>query len=385
MNKSKLYWLLQFGGWSGLMFTSFLAMIMLTPTWLALSMNLLFVVFGVLISHLYRRYVKKKDWKNLEIKQLVPRVFLASILQGLVHGVISLLLIIVGFALIAQSNPEILEGMTGLPKIEGVDEETQKLLQEASMKSFTPTKIIVFLISFIISFAVYFISWSSIYFAYQYLQRTREVEIEKWKLSASVKDAELSALKAQINPHFIFNSLNNIRSLVIEDYERARDSITHLSDLLRFSIQFDQYERVSLDKELAVVKDYLNLEAIQLEERLKYDFRIDKSTKEFQVPPMIVQTLVENAIKHSINELPNGGEIIIETKLDVDFLYIYVKNTGQLKVNRIPGHRRGIGINNSKERLRLLYGQKSSLVVENMNEKMVCATVKIPLDQHLKA
>ncbi|WP_422007924.1 sensor histidine kinase [Roseivirga pacifica] len=384
MNKSKLYWLLQFGGWSGLMFTSFLAMIMLTPTWLALSMNLLFVVFGVLISHLYRRYVKKKDWKNLEIKQLVPRVFLASILQGLVHGVISLLLIIVGFALIAQSNPEILEGMTGLPKIEGVDEETQKLLQEASMKSFTPTKIIVFLISFIISFAVYFISWSSIYFAYQYLQRTREVEIEKWKLSASVKDAELSALKAQINPHFIFNSLNNIRSLVIEDYERARDSITHLSDLLRFSIQFDQYERVSLDKELAVVKDYLNLEAIQLEERLKYDFRIDKSTKEFQVPPMIVQTLVENAIKHSINELPNGGEIIIETKLDVDFLYIYVKNTGQLKVNRMPGHRRGIGINNSKERLRLLYGQKSSLVVENMNEKMVCATVKIPLDQHLK-
>ena len=384
MNKSKLYWLLQFGGWSGLMFTSFLAMIMLTPTWLALSMNLLFVVFGVLISHLYRRYVKKKDWKNLEIKQLVPRVFLASILQGLVHGVISLLLIIVGFALIAQSNPEILEGMTGLPKIEGVDEETQKLLQEAGMKSFTPTKIIVFLISFIISFAVYFISWSSIYFAYQYLQRTREVEIEKWKLSASVKDAELSALKAQINPHFIFNSLNNIRSLVIEDYERARDSITHLSDLLRFSIQFDQYERVSLDKELAVVKDYLNLEAIQLEERLKYDFRIDKSTKEFQVPPMIVQTLVENAIKHSINELPNGGEIIIETKLDVDFLYIYVKNTGQLKVNRMPGHRRGIGINNSKERLRLLYGQKSSLVVENMNEKMVCATVKIPLDQHLK-
>ncbi|MHA7099629.1 sensor histidine kinase [Roseivirga pacifica] len=385
MNKSKLYWLLQFGGWSGLMFTSFLAMIMLTPTWLALSMNLLFVVFGVLISHLYRRYVKKKDWKNLEIKQLVPRVFLASILQGLVHGVISLLLIIVGFALIAQSNPEVLEGMTGLPKIEGVDEETQKLLQEASMKSFTPTKIIVFLISFIISFAVYFISWSSIYFAYQYLQRTREVEIEKWKLSASVKDAELSALKAQINPHFIFNSLNNIRSLVIEDYERARDSITHLSDLLRFSIQFDQYERVSLDKELAVVKDYLNLEAIQLEERLKYDFRIDKSTKEFQVPPMIVQTLVENAIKHSINELPNGGEIIIETKLGVDFLYIYVKNTGQLKVNRMPGHRRGIGINNSKERLRLLYGQKSSLVVENMNEKMVCATVKIPLDQHLKA
>lgn len=385
MNKTKLYWLLQFGGWSGLMFTSFLAMVMFTPTLLALSMNLLFVIFGVFISHIYRLYVKKKDWKHLEIRQLVPRVFIASIIQGLILGVISLVIIIFGMALIAQSNPEIIEGMLGVPEIEGIDPETQQLLREASINSFTPTKIVVFLISFVVSFAVYYISWSAIYFAYQYLQRTREVEIEKWKLSATVKDAELSALKAQINPHFIFNSLNNIRSLVVEDSERARDSITHLSDLLRFSIQFDQYERVSLDKELAVVKDYLNLEAIQLEERLSYDLKVDRATKEFQVPPMIVQTLVENAIKHSINELPNGGEIIVETKLDAEFLYIYVKNTGQLKVERKPGHRRGIGINNSKERLRLLYGRKATLVVENMNERMVCATVKIPLDQQLKA
>ena len=98
------------------------------------------------------------------------------------------------------------------------------------------------------------------------------MEIERWKLSATVKDAELSALKAQINPHFIFNSLNNVRSLVIEDSERARDSITHLSDLLRFSIQFDQYEKVSLEKELEVVRDYLNLEAIQLEEQIALQY-----------------------------------------------------------------------------------------------------------------
>ena len=235
--------------------------------------------------------------------------------------------------------------------------------------------------SFIVSFAVYFISWSALYFAYQYLQKTREMEIEKWKLSASVKDAELSALKAQINPHFIFNSLNNIRSLVIEDSERARDSITHLSDLLRFSIQFDQFEKVSLEKEVAVVKDYLNLEAIQLEERLQYEFRMDQTTKEIQVPPMIIQTLVENAIKHSINELPNGGQIIVESKLDHEYLNLFVMNTGQLNTRNSFSNRRGIGINNSKERLRLLYGQKANLHVENMNEQMVCATVKIPLDK----
>jgi LytS/YehU family sensor histidine kinase len=105
---------------------------------------------------------------------------------------------------------------------------------------------------------------------------------------------------------------------------------------------------------------------------------MDKKTKEVLVPPMMIQTLVENAINHSINNLPNGGEILVESKLSADFLTIYVKNTGQIKTEAAP-KRRGIGITNAKERLRLLYGEKASLSVENINENMVCATVKIPL------
>ena len=343
--------------------------------------NIIFILLGVIISHLYRLYVKKKNWKALRIPVLVRKVLLGSILQGTILGVLSLVVIVFAIVLVAKTNPEIINELTGMPQLEGIDEATKQKIQEANMASFTPSKVFIFILSFIVSFAVYFVSWSSLYFAYQYLQRTREVEIEKWKLSASVKDAELNALKAQINPHFIFNSLNNIRSLVIEDSERARDSITHLSDLLRFSIQFDQFEKVSLDKELAVVKDYLNLEAIQLEERLTYELEMDSGAKEIQVPPMIVQTLVENAIKHSINELPNGGQIIVQSKLDHEYLNILVMNTGQLKTKTDSSNRRGIGINNSKERLRLLYGEKASLRVENMNENMVCATVKIPLEK----
>ena len=96
---------------------------------------------------------------------------------------------------------------------------------------------------------------------------------------------------------------------------------------------------------------------------------------------MIIQTLVENAIKHSINELPGGGEILIETKRNHEFFNLYVKNTGQLKTKPSEKRaRRGIGIINSKERLRLLYGENASLTVENMNENMVCATVRIPLN-----
>jgi len=363
------------------MLTSFLAMVMFLPVIPSLVLGLITILLGVLISHVYRGFVKKKNWKELKVPKLVPKVFLASLMQGLIMSVLTLIGMVGIFGIMAASDPSIIDALIGIPKMDGIDEETLAKIRAASMNSFSGSKLLVFLLSFVSSFAIYFMSWSAIYFAYQYLQRTREMEIERWKLSTSVKDAELNALKAQINPHFIFNSLNNIRSLVVEDSEKARDSITHLSDLLRFSIQFDQFEKVSLEKELEVVRDYLNLEAIQLEERLNYQFKIDQEAEDIMIPPMIVQTLVENAIKHAINNLPSGGEIIVEAKLNHDCAMIYVKNTGQMKVNGSKTeNRRGIGIINSKERLRLLYGEKANLTVENMNENMVCATVKIPMN-----
>jgi len=383
MNKNKLYWMLQFGGWGGLMLTSFLAMAMFMPLLPALGTNLMAILLGVFISHLYRGYVKRKNWKDLSIPKLWPKVLLASVLQGTLLSLLTLISLIAVFMLIVGSDPDVINKLIGIPPMEGVDEEAMQKLRQASLENFSGGKMIVFLLSFVTSFAIYFISWSALYFAYQYLQKAREMEIEKWKISASVSDAELSTLKAQINPHFMFNSLNNIRSLVAEDTERARDAITHLSDLLRFSIQFDQYEKVSLDKELNIVEDYLKLEAIQLEERLRYTFDIDKSSREMLIPPMIVQTLVENAIKHSINNLPNGGEIVVKAAVNNGYLLINITNTGQMKRIEKPissEQRRGIGIQNAKERLRLLYGENASLTVQNLNEKVVCATVKIPLN-----
>jgi len=375
--------MLQFGGWGGLMLTSFLAMAMFMPLLPALGTNLMAILLGVFISHLYRGYVKRKNWKDLSIPKLWPKVLLASVLQGTLLSLLTLISLIAVFMLIVGSDPDVINKLIGIPPMEGVDEEAMQKLRQASLENFSGGKMIVFLLSFVTSFAIYFISWSALYFAYQYLQKAREMEIEKWKISASVIDAELSTLKAQINPHFMFNSLNNIRSLVAEDTERARDAITHLSDLLRFSIQFDQYEKVSLDKELNIVEDYLKLEAIQLEERLRYTFDIDKSSREMLIPPMIVQTLVENAIKHSINNLPNGGEIVVKAAVNNGYLLINITNTGQMKRIEKPissEQRRGIGIQNAKERLRLLYGENASLTVQNLNEKVVCATVKIPLN-----
>lgn len=381
MKKSQLYWMLQFGGWGGLMFTNFLAIAIVVPALPLFLANIFIMSLGVFSSHLYRLYVKKKRWVDFKIIKLIPRVLLGSLIQGLVTALFSFGAIIFAVVVYAQSSPEVSLQLMGVAGADLLDEETRQQLEQASLAQFTPGVIAGMAASWVSQYSIFYICWSALYFAYQYLQKNRQVEIEKWKLQANFKDAELNALKSQINPHFIFNSLNNIRSLVAEDEEKARDSITHLSDLLRYSIQFDQYEKVSLEKELEVVKDYLELESIQLEERLNYEFKVAKDSWEISLPPMIIQTLVENAIKHSINELPNGGSILIESELSNDYLKILVKNTGQLKpvVEADKGKRKGIGIKNARERLRLLYGENGTLAVENMNEHMVCATIKIPL------
>ena len=379
MKKSQLYWALQFGGWGGLMLTNYLALAFMLPSLPLIIANFITMLVGVGCSHLYRLYVKKNKWVELKIVRLIPRVLSGSVLQGTVTAVLSFIAIIISFAIYLKMNPESLGDFVALAGgMEGMSQEDLEALEKSSLEKFTPSAILGMAASFISQYTLFYISWSALYFAYQVFQKNGKIEIEKWRLQASVKDAELSALKSQINPHFIFNSLNNIRSLVVEDSEKARDMITHLSDLLRFSVQFDQFEKVTLSKEMEVVKDYLRLESIQLEERLRYRFDLREGSSEVNLPPMIIQTLVENAIKHSINELPDGGEIVIETEVKDDYLKIFVKNTGQLK-KKGPNARRGIGIINARERLRLLYGEKATLSVENMNEKMVCATINIPL------
>lgn len=377
MKKNQLYWVLQFAGWGGLMLSNYLAIAFMLPAVPLLIANFVTMLLGIGCSHLFRDYVKKKKWVDLKVVKLMPKVFFASLLQGTITAILSFVAIIFAFTLYIKSNPEVLEGILDMANISGTDETQLERFNKFNIQNLSASVVIGMAASFLSQYSIFYISWSALYFAYQFLLKNRKVEIEKWKLQASVKDAELSALKSQINPHFIFNSLNNIRSLVIEDSEKARDMITHLSDLLRFSVQFDQFEKVTLEKEIEVVEDYLKLESIQLEERLKYRIQLQNESSEISLPPMIIQTLVENAIKHSINDLPNGGEIVIASEIKDAYLNIFVKNTGQIK-DKTNG-RKGIGITNARERLRLLYGEKGSLSVENMNEKMVCATIKIPL------
>jgi len=218
--------------------------------------------------------------------------------------------------------------------------------------------------------------WFLLYFSINFFYNFRQSEIEKWKLQAIVRETELQALKSQINPHFIFNSLNNIRSLVMEDPEKARSMITNLSGLLRYSVQLSSQEKVRLEDELEVVKNYLKLESIQYEDRLKYKLEINEETLDFKIPPMIIQILVENAIKHGISDLPEGGEVNVRSRLEGDDLVVEVLNTGRLK-NEVTGT--GIGLQNASDRLKMLFGKLSTLTIQNYETDKVLAKFSVPI------
>ncbi|MDO1447164.1 histidine kinase [Rhodocytophaga aerolata] len=179
-----------------------------------------------------------------------------------------------------------------------------------------------------------------------------------------------------MNPHFMFNAMNSIRALIIENPEKSQTSITKLSNLLRSTLLADKHTTVALEEELKTVQDYLALEKIRFEDRLQVAIKIDPSTLYVQVPPLMVQTLVENAVKHGISKSVKGGIIAIETKNESRFTHIFIRNTGMLQ----PSSSEGFGLANTSQRLALLFGKQASFEIKQELPDVVCAELIIPME-----
>lgn len=226
-------------------------------------------------------------------------------------------------------------------------------------------------------FLLFFI-WNLIYFVYHYVEKSRRQQLDTLKLEALVRDLELKTIKAHINPHFIFNSLNSIRALVDENPQRARAAVTELSNILRSSMQTDKVERVPFERELNIVKDYLALENMRFEDRLRVEYEIDEDTLDQPVPPMMLQTLVENAIKHGISKQIGGGVVRIISDFKGTYHELAVQNTGYL--NGYSSSSEGFGISSTTNRLNLLYGDKAKFEIKQLSPSLVEARVMIPFD-----
>ncbi len=223
--------------------------------------------------------------------------------------------------------------------------------------------------------------WVALYFMGYYFQKEQQYQIDKLQLEATVKELELRTIKSHLNPHFLFNALNSIRALVDEDPQHARTAITELSNILRASIKTEKMDTVSLGRELKIVKDYLAVEHIRFENRLQVKYDIDEETLDLQLPPLMLQTLVENAIKHGISRTVSNGIVEISSKKSKDFHEFIVRNSGHYEEK--PGND-GFGLKSIRESLKLLYKNKASFSIYNVGKEIVEAVVKIPLTEYKK-
>ena len=227
--------------------------------------------------------------------------------------------------------------------------------------------------------------WLLAYHLYHYAQREIRSTRENARLSLIAKDAQLNNLVAQLNPHFLFNSLNNIKALVAENPPLARRAIDLLSELLRTSLarQTDTEGSsstadsglVAIRDELSMVNDYLELEKMRFEERLQIDVDVAPELLSTMIIPFSIQLLVENGIKHGIDNLKKGGQIGIKIERVGGFVKIQVSNPGKLGAS---GSSNGVGLKNLKERLNLRYNNAATFDIKERSE-MVLATILIPI------
>jgi two-component system, LytTR family, sensor kinase len=187
-----------------------------------------------------------------------------------------------------------------------------------------------------------------------------------------LKTAELANLKNQLNPHFLFNAINSIKALTLSDPHLARNALTELSQLLRTSLTMGNEQLVTLETEISFVKDYLFLEKIRYENRLNYSLSIDKNTLTLKIPPMSLQLLVENAIKHGIGKCKAGGEILIKSTYKDNIFQLSVINSGKLKPNPSQ-NTTGVGIKNLKKRLFFNFQEIASFTVREENNQVIAS------------
>lgn len=341
--KALTYWLCQILFWSAqsgvVLFFVLLYAPAERPAWKYFVIFGITGAFAVLCTHGYRAFIRRKGWLALSAGKAIPRAILASAILGILITVPEAALWVVMFG--RGNAHEIVEW---LPYALGGW-----------------------------SFDVFV--WELMYFRVKEYRRVRQLEVDKLQLAVVAKDAQLQTLVSQINPHFLFNSLNSLRALIVENPAKAQSMVTALSSLLRYSLQAGKAMTVPLTTELEMVETYLRVESIRFEERLSSHTDFALETLQIQVPVMLVQSLVENGVKHGIEKRKNGGGIRIASWLQNGSLKIRVTNPGRIVS---PDDSTHIGLENSRERLRLLYGNGASLILRNDGADSVIAELSIP-------
>ena|SRR5579863_4486612 len=342
----RAYWVCQFTGWGLYGAASCFSLALIGEwSWLhAMAATAVLIPIGIGLSHGLRRFMRQRGWRGMRLSRRIPRILAASLLLGLLAALLPSLL---GLAA-SQGQP--------------IPPEWRPLVP--------------FLIE-VANLAVVFLLWNGCYFGVLAVRERKSRALREAELGRALQASELRLLKSQLNPHFLFNALNTVRALIAEEPERAQSAVTELARTLRYTLGSGQGELVTLEQELATVQDYLALEALRLGERLRVELNVASPARELQIPVMLLQTLVENAIKHGIAELPAGGVLRIGAWTAGGALLLEVENPRpEPRAAHTP---EGIGMTNAQRRLQLLFGPEATLNLDLSQPARALARVSLPL------
>jgi hypothetical protein len=343
------YWICQLAGWGIYTLAKVIGAINVDGLpWLSATVTIVLLHgAGLGLTHALRDYMRRHRWSECGARKLAWRVLAASMILA------------VPLAVATSLSPIGLMQADGLP-----GPISPKWLP-----------LIALLLNWV-NWAFALAAWLVLYFTTIAVRRHQAAALRQSELARALQHAELRLLKSQLNPHFLFNALNTVRSLIAEDPTKAQHAVTRLANTLRHTLGAGQHELVSFERELEMVSDFLELEKMRFEERLTIQSEVAADTASAQIPAMLLQTVVENAIKHGIAELPAGGLLRIQAALREDALVLQVENPRPPAATRSAGE--GTGLRNAEERLRLLFGSRASLELDLSQPSMATTRIRIP-------
>jgi two-component sensor histidine kinase len=219
-----------------------------------------------------------------------------------------------------------------------------------------------------VSSAYLLFCWSCLYFGIRYYESQQEQQQATFRAMKLAQEAQLKMLRYQLNPHFLFNTLNAISTLILDSQNRtANQAIARLSEFLRYTLDQDPMKKVSLRQEIEALDLYLGTERLRFGDRLRLEYAIEERALDALVPSLLLQPLIENALKHAVSPREQGGVVRIEGRVRAPFLELSVIDDGPgLRSDALArGERRGVGLTNTRERLEVLYGERGRFAVMN--------------------
>ncbi|UXI69037.1 sensor histidine kinase [Tahibacter amnicola] len=337
------YWACQLGGWCALTALSVLSTSFgpWESVWRFALAKTLCMGAGLALSHQWRGYLRRRGWLHGNAAVPFRPIFIGLLaLAALATAALVLVdLIIRNGALLAE-----------------------------------PAEVPVLIAFILLGWFAVFAMWTVCYSAALSRRRALRMELDLLKLEVNAKDTELRALQSQVNPHFFFNSLNSIRSLIYQDRDAAAQAVTRLASMMRHSLQAGASPTARLAEELAAIDAYLSIEHLRFDDRLQLRLQIEPGLEEVKLPPMALQTLVENAVKHGVERSTGACELRVSAQRHGDRVLLSVANQGRLSESSESTR---LGLANTAKRLNLLFGTDAACSLLE-RDGWVVASIELP-------